>query len=62
MAWAGSYNRQSECHVDGPVKSDQLQGNVPLIVIHRRDTIKLALDCTTKQSIGRDGAGGDNSL
>ena len=44
-------NWQSEADVDSLIKAKHLDGNVPLVVVHRHDTIELAPGGTRKDRV-----------
>ena len=54
----GAHDRESESDIHRSLKTDQLERNVSLIVIHRHDTVKLAGNRSLKQRIGRQRSDG----
>ena len=54
---AGPNDRQSERDVDRSVHVEQLQGNVPLVMVHRHQRIKLTLPGTREERVRRQRAG-----
>src|SRR4030081_1802264 len=53
MRRRGNGDRQSALDRDSPLKSQELYRDLPLVVVHGDDAIKVAVACFEKDSIGR---------
>ncbi len=51
---ARPHDRQAERHVHGAVEADRLEGDVPLVVVHRDHGVELTADRAMEQSVGGD--------
>ena len=56
MRRRGNGDGQSALDRDSPLKSQQLYRDLPLVVIHSNDAIKVAVACFEKDGIGRKGS------
>ena len=58
VPWAGVVitTGKSTTERNSPIKAEQLQGNLSLIVIHRHHTVKVTASRGDEQGVGREGS------